>query len=68
MGRLVWGEEGGRSNKDPAINMKITWLMDLVTVISGQVYVWFLWKCSEDLRAVVLLGLRHKEKNRDCLA
>lgn len=62
MGRF---EESGRGNKGSVINMKITWLMDLVTVIESMCV--FLCLCSEDVGAGVLLGLHYKGKDRHCL-
>lgn len=63
MGRLVRGEEGSKGNKDSVINMKITWLKDMVAVIESMC----VFRGSEDVRAVVLLGLHYKEKERNCL-
>ncbi len=61
---MVRGEEGSRGNKASVINMKITYLMDSVTVImSVRVCLG-----SKDVRAVVLLGLHYKGKDRHCLA
>lgn len=60
MGRLGRGEGGSRGNKGSATNMEITWLMDLVAVIKSTCV--FLCMCSNDIRAVALLGLLGKRQ------
>ena len=63
---MVRVEEGSQCNKGSVINMKITWLMDFVTVIKSMCV--FCVLCSEDVGAVVLRGLHYKGKDRHCLA
>lgn len=65
MGRLGRGEGGSRGNKGSATNMEITWLMDLVAVIKSTCV--FLCMCSNDIRAVALLGLLGKRQTLSLL-
>lgn len=58
---MVRGEEGSRDNKGSVITMKIT----LLALIQSLCV--FLCMCSEDVRAVVLLGLHYKGRDRHCL-
>lgn len=48
------------------INVKITWLLDSVAAMGSTCV--FPRMCSEDVRAVVALGLHYTGKVRHCLA